>query len=62
MYESVVLIDLKDKGIVDIIPTEYLDSKACSEENETNNGCEVVCVQPGIYFLPLIVTFSRTYT
>ena len=64
MYKPVVLINLKYKGIVDIIATEYLDRKACSEEDEADNKCEIVCVQPGIYLVPpiIILILQRTYS
>ena len=62
MYKSVMLINLEDKGIVDIIATEYLDSKACGEEDEADNRCEIVAVQPGIYLVPPIIFLILQWT
>ena len=61
--EFVVLIDLKNEGVIYVVSTEYLYAKSCRKEYEADNSSKVVSITACINLCPIIFSIGwRTYT
>ena len=63
--EFVVLVNLKDEGVVDVVSSEYLNTEASGKKDEDKNWSKVVYVYtrsqncPVVFFLLVISLGSK---
>ena len=54
--EFVVLVDLKNEGVIYVVSTEDLYAKSCRKEYEADHSCKVVRVSACIDLVPVILS------